>query len=258
MRLSPADDMIIRVERPLDIDSEGQLVASILSKKAAAGSTHVVIDMPLGATAKIRSPEAANSLKSAMVAVGKEVGVAVDVLVGDGSQPVGRGIGPALEARDVLSVLRRERGAPTDLRERALELAGRLIEIGSGLPQGAGPTVARDLLESGKALRKLEAICEAQGGMREPPMARHQHVIVAAQGGLLSAIDNRRLARLAKLAGAPFAKAAGLEMHARLGDRVEAGAPLCSLHAESRGELEYAASFAVQNDDIFQWRGTEQ
>ena len=258
VRLSPADDVIIRVERPLDIDSEGQLVASILSKKAAAGSTHVVIDMPVGPTAKIRSLEAAESLSAIMQAAGKEIGLNIDVLVGDGSQPVGRGIGPALEARDVLSVLRRDTGAPMDLRARALQLAGRLIEIGRGLSEGAGQPIARELLDSGKALSKLEAICAAQGGMREPSTARYQHVMKAAQPGYLSAIDNRRLARLAKLAGAPFSKSAGLEIHVRLGDKVEAGAPLYTLHAESHGELEYATLFATQNTDILQWRDAER
>jgi thymidine phosphorylase len=258
VRLSPADDVIIRVERPLDIDSEGQLVASILSKKAAAGSTHVVIDMPVGPTAKIRSIETAESLRAIMQAAGKEIGLNIDVLVGDGSQPVGRGIGPALEARDVLSVLRRDTGAPMDLRARALQLAGRLIEIGRGLSEGAGQPIARELLDSGKALSKLEAICAAQGGMREPAVAPYQHVVEAARTGYLSAIDNRRLARLAKLAGAPFSKSAGLEIHVRLGDKVEAGAPLYTLHAESHGELEYATLFATQNTDILQWRDAER
>jgi thymidine phosphorylase len=100
--LSPADDMLISVERPLDLDSEGQLVASVLSKKAAAGSTHVVIDMPVGATAKVRSSTAAERLGSRLERVGRAIGIEVRILVTEGDQPVGRGIGPALEARDVL------------------------------------------------------------------------------------------------------------------------------------------------------------
>ena len=114
VRLSPADDVIIRVERPLDLDSEGQLVASVLSKKAAAGSTHVVIDIPVGPTAKVRSAEAARRLGDRLVRVGDAVGLVVDIMPGDGTQPIGRGIGPALEARDVLAVLQNDAEAPAE------------------------------------------------------------------------------------------------------------------------------------------------
>ena len=243
VRLSPADDVIIRVERPLDIDSEAQLVASVLSKKAAAGATHVVIDVPVGPTAKVRSPEAARSLGAVLSAVGRAVGLTVDIAEGDGSQPVGRGIGPALEARDVLAVLRGEPRAPADLRERALALAARAIELGRGLPPGAALDEARAILDDGRALRKFEAICGAQGAMREPPRARHTHVVEAASGGRLAAIDNRRLARAAKLAGAPGAPAAGLDLFVRLGDDVAPGQPIFALHASSPGELAYSLDY---------------
>ena len=250
VRLSPADDVIIRVERPLDLDSEGQLVASVLSKKAAAGSTHVVIDMPIGPTAKVRSRDAGQALGALLTAVGRDLGLVVKICEGDGSQPVGRGIGPSLEARDVLAVLRRDASFPTDLRERALVVAGRVIEMGSGIASGAGHEIARRIVDDGRALRKFEAICEAQGGMREPPVASHTYPIEAPHSGVVSGIDNRRLARVAKLAGAPAAKAAGLELLVRLGDVVAPGQPLFTLHAESPGELEYALAFARDNQDM--------
>ena len=250
VRLSPADDVIIRVERPLDLDSEGQLVASVLSKKVAAGSTHVVIDMPVGPTAKVRSRDAARTLGALLVAVGRDLGLAVEICEGDGSQPVGRGIGPALEARDVLAVLRRETSAPPDLRARALVLAGRVLEAGGGVAHGTGIDLARAIVDDGRALRKFEAICEAQGGMRTPPEAAHAHTVEAPRAGVVSAVDNRRLARVAKLAGAPAAKAAGLDFLVRLGQPVVAGQPLFTLHAESPGELEYALAYARANDDI--------
>ena len=251
VKLSPADDVIIRVERPLDIDSESQLVASVLSKKKAAGSSHVVIDMPVGPTAKVRSAAAAASLASLITTIGKEIDLTVDVLIGDGSQPLGRGIGPALEARDVLSVLRRENHAPYDLKDRAIELAGRLIEIGRSLDRGKGVMVARELLESGAALRKFEAICALQGGMREPGSAAYTHTFETDREGTLRSIDNRRLARLAKLAGAPLSKSAGLDLHLKVGDRLVKGMPLFTLHAASPGELEYAMSYGRANRDIF-------
>ena len=248
--LSPADDLIIRVERPLDLDSEGQLVASVLSKKAAAGSTHVVIDMPVGPTAKVRSRNAARALGALLAAVGRELGLAVEVCEGDGSQPVGRGVGPALEARDVLAVLRRDASAPADLRTRALVLAGRVLEAGGGVAAGTGTELARAIVDDGRALRKFEAICEAQGGMRSPSEAAHTHTVEAPRAGVVSAVDNRRLARVAKLAGAPAAKAAGLDFLVRLGQPVVSGQPLFTLHAESPGELAYALSYERANGDI--------
>ena len=110
--LSPADDILISVEHVLDLDSEGQLVASVLSKKIAAGSNHIVIDIPIGPTAKVRTIQMAELLKDYLEGVGQSLGVVVRTIFTDGSQPVGRGIGPALEANDVLAVLRGEPTAP--------------------------------------------------------------------------------------------------------------------------------------------------
>ncbi|RTL41078.1 MAG: thymidine phosphorylase family protein [Burkholderiales bacterium] len=252
VRLSPADDILIRVERPLDLDSEGQLVASVLSKKASAGSTHVVIDLPVGPTAKVRSAEAAQTLGDRLVEVGRALGLRVALRITDGLQPVGRGIGPALEARDVLAVLRGEADAPGDLRQRALELAGDILELGGAAAHGAGLARAREVLADGRAWSRFQAICEAQGGMREVPVAAHRHTVLAPAAGHVKAIDNRVLARAAKLAGAPNAAAAGIEVHARLGDPVSAGQPLFTLHAQARGELDYARRYVESHPPIFE------
>jgi thymidine phosphorylase len=247
--LSPADDLLIRVERALDIDSDGQLVASVLSKKVAAGSTHVVLDVPLGPTAKVRTREAAERLEGHLAAVGSAFGLAVRTLYSDGSQPVGRGIGPALEARDVLAVLRGDALAPADLRERALALAVALLELAGHAAPGQGLAVAASTLDSGRAWAKFQAICEAQGGMREPGIARQQREVAAEGSGRVVAIDNRRLARIAKLAGAPSSPAAGLELHVALGAHVERGQPLLTIHAESPGELAYAVDYVTLGPD---------
>ena len=243
-RLSPADDLLIRVERPLELDAPGQLVASVLSKKVAAGSTHVLVDVPVGARAKVRGLDAAARLERELREVGEAVGLRVRPVLTDGAQPVGRGVGPALEARDVLAVLGNDPRAPEDLRARSLLLAGHLLELAGAVPAGSGEALARQILTDGRALRKLEAICEAQGGMRTPPVAAFTRPVTARVAGRVAAIDNRRLARLARLAGAPRDPAAGLELHVHVGDSVEAGAPLYTIHAESRGELAYALTYA--------------
>lgn len=244
VRLSPADDVLIRVERPLDLDSEGQMVASILSKKAAAGATHVLIDIPVGPTAKVRSMEAAAKLSSLLTGVGQKLGLQVCIAVTDGLSPVGRGIGPALEARDVLAVLRRDSDAPQDLAGRGLHLAGLLLELGGAAAVGAGRSLATEVLDDGRALARFMAICEAQGGFREPEVAPFTEPVLALRSGSVVAIDNRRLSRIAKLAGAPKAACAGIDLHVRPGDFVERGQPLYTLHAASPGTLAYAAEYA--------------
>ncbi len=250
INLSPADDILIRVERALDIDSEGQMIASVLSKKIAAGSTHVVLDLPVGPTAKVRTESAAQQLAEGLANVAAEFGLKTKIVAGDGLQPIGRGIGPALEARDVLAVLHTEADAPQDLRQRALTLAAALLELTEICPAGRGDAIATDVLDSGRALRKFQRICEAQGGMRTPPVSRQQRPVLAALPGKVRAIDNRRIARLAKLAGAPDDKAAGVDMHVRTGDLVTGGQPLCTVHADSPGELAYAFDYAETNPDI--------
>jgi thymidine phosphorylase len=150
----------------------------------------------------------------------------------------------------VLAVLQNRADAPQDLKDRALLLASHLLELGGAAPAGAGAQLARSTLEAGAAWNKFQRICEAQGGMRVPPVALHRHTVVAGRAGLVASIDNRRLAKLAKLAGAPDDKAAGLELHVRLSSRVGKGDPLYTVHADAPGELHYALHFARANRDI--------
>ena len=247
LSLSPADDLLIRIERPLDLDSDAQLVASVLSKKIAAGATHALIDIPVGTTAKVRSDDDANRLQTLLEHVAAAHGLQLRVLRTHGSQPVGRGIGPALEAHDVLAVLRGAAAAPADLRMRSLVLAGELLEFcGHSMP-GAGRSEASRLLDSGAAWTTFQAICEAQGGLRVPGVARLQEPVRSDRDGYLAAIDNRRLARVAKLAGAPGSATAGVELHAKLGDRVQRGMPLFTLHSQAAGELAYAKRYLASH-----------
>ena len=254
IHLSPVDDLLIRVERALDIDSDAQLVASVLSKKVAAGSTHVVIDIPVGPTAKVRTPEAAHALARLLERVGHTVGLVVRPIVTDGSQPIGRGIGPALEARDVIAVARGDSDAPRDLKERAVLLAGELMEMVGVCAAGCGASEARAVLDDGRAWRKLQAICDAQGGMRTPPTSTHQFEVTASARGTIAGLDCRRLARAAKLAGAPADPAAGIDLHMRPGQSVERGQPLFTLHAQSPGELAYAREYLATHADIIDIR----
>jgi thymidine phosphorylase len=147
----------------------------------------------------------------------------------------------------VLSVLRGEPEAPAELRERALLLAGRLLELAGTAPAGSGEALARSILGTGAAWRKFEAICRAQGGLRTTPVAGFTSPVLAQRAGRVDGIDNRRLSRVAKLAGAPHDPAAGLVLHHPLGSAVEAGEPLFTVHAEAPGMLAMPSRVAATN-----------
>lgn len=252
--ISPADDLIIRVERPLDLDPEGQMIASVLSKKAAMGATHVMIDVPVGPTAKVRSRKAFLRLKEYFDIVGKVLGLNVETLETDGTQPIGRGIGPALEAKDILAILRNEPNAPIDLKDKAICIAGTLLEFGKKSLPGQGQTLARKIVDDGIALKKFLAICEAQGGFNEPPSSRFTHAIVAPHAGFVTEIHNRNLATVAKLAGAPHDPAAGIEIFVKPDMQVEKGELLYRIHAMTQGGLNYSLHYARSKTNIIKLR----
>ncbi len=258
VNLSPADDVIIGVERALDIDNEGQLIASILSKKAAAGSTHVLIDFPVGDTAKIRSLEVAQHLEALLTTVGTAIGLHTKVMMTDGMQPMGRGIGPVLEAQDILAILQNHKTAPPQLRDKIITFAGTLLEMSSVASESMGMALATETLENGNAWRKFQAICSAQGGMRKLTKAPFTHEITAKHAGRFEQINNRILAKLAKLAGAPGAPSAGLEYHVRLGEMLDKHQPILTLHAETEGELHYALDYFGQHEkELFTLKNPE-
>jgi thymidine phosphorylase len=243
--LSPADDILISVERPLAIDSPGQMVASILSKKVAAGSTHLVLDIPVGPTAKVRTLPAAQRLKRLFEFVAARLGLQLDAVITDGRQPIGRGIGPVLEARDVMQVLQNDPQAPQDLRQKALRLAGRMLEFDPDVRGGDGYRIARDILDSGRALAQMNAIIDAQGRCRDPiPPGPLVHEVRALADGFVTGIDNLRLARIARLSGAPQVGGAGVDLFVPLGQAVRSGQPLYRLHACFEADLEFARRMA--------------
>lgn len=246
--LAPVDDVLISVERPLSMDSPGQLVASILSKKLAAGATHLIIDIPIGATAKTRSRNQALALRKLFEYVGDHLGLHLEVVLTDGGQPVGRGIGPVLEARDIMQVLENDPAAPIDLREKGLRLAGRILEFDPDVRGGQGYAIARDILDSGRALAKMQAIIDAQGKNTSPPAIGHLYYeVLASRDGEVTAIDNLQLAHIARLAGAPMDKGAGVDLHRKLDDAVTAGTPLYTIYAEFPADFDFAREAAEQD-----------
>ncbi|TYT61240.1 AMP phosphorylase [Natrialba swarupiae] len=245
--LSPVDDEIIRAENPLSIDPEGLLMASVLSKKRSAGSSHVVIDIPYGEGAKVESLVAARELADDFKRVGDYLEMDIHCAITHGTDPIGRGVGPVLEARDVLAVL--EGDGPESLRLKSLRLAEMLLEH-CGVDASA-----TEILESGRALERFRSIVAAQGGDPDVESAdldpgEESTTIRADRAGIASRVDNRQLSDLARRAGAPRDSGAGLVVHRTVGDEVEAGDRLYTIHAETRAKLEEAMSFADQLEPI--------
>lgn len=242
--LAPADDILITVERPMEIDTEPQMVASILAKKKTVGATHVLIDIPVGNNAKVRSLPDAERLAALFRAVAERIDLRVDIVVTDARGPIGFGIGPRLEALDVLSVLRRTAEAPRDLREKSLYLAARILEMANAVPSGGGYRTAAQALDSGGAERAFERIVDAQGRRELPPPASYQHTVLAPADGMIREIDCWQIARVAKCAGAPANVSAGVRMLAAVGEVVAKDQPLFEIHAQSATQLDFAREFA--------------
>ncbi|MCP4187638.1 MAG: thymidine phosphorylase family protein [Gammaproteobacteria bacterium] len=240
-KLSPADDIMIAVERPLAIDSLGQMVASILSKKLSAGATHLLIDIPVGPTAKVRHMRQAQQLRKLFEFVGDQFRIHLEVVITDGRQPIGSGIGPVLEARDVMQVLLNAPNAPDDLRQKSLHLAGRILEFDPDVRGGKGYAIARDILDSGRALDVMNNIIGAQGAQHQNfELGKLTHEEVAPEDGTVIQIDNLQMARIARYAGAPMDKGAGVDLFKKLGDNVTQGEPLYRIHAVYPADFDFA------------------
>ncbi|RZV10375.1 AMP phosphorylase [Natrinema hispanicum] len=245
--LSPVDDAIIRAENPLSIDPPGQLMASVLSKKRSAGSTHVVIDIPYGEGAKVESLADARELADDIKRVGAHLDVAVTCAITHGTEPIGHGVGPVLEARDVLAVLHGD--GPESLRLKSVRLAEMLLTH-CGVDASAA-----DLLESGAALDRFRQIVAAQDG--DPDVepddlepGSESTTVQADRAGVVTSVDNRQLCDLARRAGAPKDSRAGLIIHTSTADPVEPGDDLYTIYAETGSKRAAAETLAADHEPI--------
>jgi len=243
INLAPADDKIIRVEYPLSIDSEGQVLASIISKKKSVGSDYVLLDIPYGKGAKIPNRKNAEELGGKFVELAWEVGMDLKYILTDGTQPIGKGVGPILEAKDVLMALGGD--GPKDLIEKSVLMVGELMEFCGGASKGKGAKEARKCLEGGLAKRKMQEIINIQGGNphikpEELSPGRYRQPVVSKTGGRVKAVNNIMVASIARTAGAPKDPSAGILLEKRVGDKVGAGETLFTVYAETITKLRYA------------------
>jgi AMP phosphorylase len=248
LELAPADDLFIQVEYPLGIDP--MLLPSILSKKKAIGATHVAIDIPTGMGAKIKTRTEAYTLASDFVDLGKRLGLNIQCALTFGDQPLGCSIGPALEACEALTTLMG--GGPLDLRDKAVSLAGMLFEM---VGAENGRAKAEEMLDSGKAEAKMREIIAAQGGNPtvkpdDLPVGAEMAEVRSEHVGKVIWLSTEDIVRIAREAGAPKEKGAGLVLHAKLGDTVHKDNVLFEVYSEKSSKLESALELAKQLSPI--------
>jgi len=248
VNLAPADDIIIRAERPLALDPHSQVIASVIAKKVAAGVEKLLIDIPIGPETKVGSPEEARRLARDFMEVGRRVGIDVKVAVTYGGQPVGRSLGPALEIKEALSILEGAKG-PTSTIVKAAELAGLVLEMGGAAAPGRGREMALETLRSGRALRKFREIIQAQGGnpdvkAEDIEPGKYHGDFPAPRGGYGESGHNRAITRIARTAGSPKDKGAGVYLFKKKGEIVEKGDALFRVYAEAKWKLEDALKLA--------------
>lgn len=247
MNLAPVDDMVIRIENPLGINPRAQMLASIMSKKLAMGATHLLVDIPTGGGTKVPSIEDAKAYARDLMDLGDRIGMHVECAITYADQPVGSAIGPILEARECIEIL--EGGKhPSSVIEKACECAGIILEM-AGMPNGM--ETARRILDSGEAHEKFIEIVAAQGGKEDLKSSdlvpgKFTVDIVAPNSGYIHGILNKEVVKIAKAAGSPVDKGAGLMIFKKKGQRVEQGEVLMTIYSESEAKLQRAKESAMK------------
>jgi len=253
LELASADDKLIKVERPLNLDPEGILLASILAKKAAVKATHVLIDIPVGRGTKFEDRKMAKRVERKFKQLGKLLGMNIKIILTNGSQPIGNGIGPALEARDILTILQSNgKLGPQDLKKKALMMAGILLQM-VGVKNGYKRAI--EILESGSAYKKFKDIIKAQGGnpnisIKDIKIGKFKHEVRAKNSGSVKYIDNKMITKVAKIAGSPEDKGAGIYLNVHLRDKVKKNDVLFTIYSENRKKLEYSVSLIKNISEI--------
>jgi len=245
--LSPSDDKLIRIERLLNLDPESQLLASIISKKLAAGSKYVLIDIPYGKNAKV-SREEGIKLKEKFIKICKHFKLKIKVVLTPGAEPIGNGIGPVLEMKDVIRVLKRDSPHPEDLEKKSLFLAGEILELVKRAKKGKGMKMAKDTLYSGQAYKKFNEIINAQG--RRPgelKLGRYTLQIKSSVSGKILEVNNKMVNHLGRILGCPVDESSGIYLFKHTKDKVSKNETLMTLYAESPRKLEEAHSYCKDN-----------
>ncbi|MEX2683702.1 MAG: AMP phosphorylase [Candidatus Sigynarchaeota archaeon] len=245
---APADNALINIEKPLNLDPFGLMIASIICKKKSLGVTKLVLDIPCGKGTKFPTVEDGKKYAFRFKEIAKRVGIEAVCLLTSASQPVGHAVGPALEAKEALQLLIDPSKGPSSLMNKSCELAGVLLEMAGKAPEGKGKDLAIDILKSGKAYQAMRAIIKAQGGNpdikpEDIEVGPHVAVMKAVAEGHITEIDNSSINRIAKIAGCPAAKKAGIYIHHKIGAQVKKNDIIFTIYSDSKKRLEEAVEY---------------
>ncbi|MBI5077650.1 thymidine phosphorylase [Candidatus Falkowbacteria bacterium] len=253
LKLAPADDKIIKVSRPLAIESYDKMIVSILAKKVATGVDYLLIDIPVGRGCKVSKMKQAVEIGEKFIRLGKRFGMKVKYVATLAREPLGRGIGPALEARDVLRVLQQHKFRPLDLENKACKLAGDILELKGHCKEGKGFGIAKGQIKNNEAWKKMNQIIIAQGGKKdinseEVMQEVERYEIHAKKNGRIKFVNNRAINEVCMNLGAPVDKYAGLHLHVRFKDKVNKGQKLFTMYASSKERLKLGILAAGKNE----------
>lgn len=251
LSLAPADDIIIRVEKPLAFESFDKVIISILAKKIAASSQFMVLDIPVGPTMKIRHASDAVSFRDRFIRIASRFGLRVEADINFQYEPAGLGVGPVYEVADALAVLEQKENRPFDLEYKSVTLATKLLDMcfeADKRDQDAFGIV-QNILHSGKALEKLREIVVAQGGSDDfsstsLPKPRYSFEVRSLYSGTITGVNNYNITSIAKILGAPFVKTAGMTLRARFSDKVAKNDLLYIMHTNKQSQLHEARETA--------------
>jgi len=250
--LAPGDDKIIKIEHPLNLDPQGQVIASVMSKKVSVGAKYLVIDIPVGQQTKVKTKQRAEEMAEKFLQVAKEMGIKCEVLLTDGTQANGPAFGAALEAKHAMEIL--EGKTFDNLAQKSCQLAGTLFELTGKTKKGKGYDKAVEILKTGKALKKMQEIIKAQGGKiissKQIKLSSKKIEIKANKKGKIERIDLGVLKEIARDAGAPADKKAGLLLKVKEDDEITKGQILFEIHGENERKLKIAKENALKNNPI--------
>ncbi len=257
--IAPADDILIGIERPLNIESHDKFLVSIVAKKAAMRVSHLLVDLPYGDGAKIANAAGVEDVKKKFINLAAKFGIRVEVYARESKGPDGYGVGPILEMRDLLRIFERDPQRPVELENAALEMTGKLLELAGAVAPGEGAKLARAKLESGEAGEKFWKIAFAQGATKivkssDLKLGAFSEDIPAVKSGTIEAIGNKQVVEIARALGAPFIKDAGLYFHKLRGDKVNAGEPLVTLYANCKERLDLGKEIFKRCGDFIKFQ----
>lgn len=258
--LAPADDVMIQVEAPLAFESFDKIIISIMAKKIAAGTTHLILDIPVGTTLKIHHFKDAEIIAEKFNVLAKKFSIKLTIDINQVLEPAGHGVGPVLEARDVLKVLEQRPDRPFILEAKALRLAGKLLDLCLADTKRKnkspnGEDLAREILSSGKADKKMKEIIKQQGGnshvsVDDLKLSPLRFEFPSAKKGIVTFFNNQNLTIIAKILGAPTDKQAGIYIERRIDEKVDKNDILCILYSSDKWRLKEAVE-SLQHVPIY-------